>query len=82
MTAWADSMRHAPGVPTQASAFEIEAMKVPVVHEDFSEGMEVRLTCLQQQIHLNGRLGTLVKFDTERGRWQVKLTDTGICEDV
>ena len=35
--------------------------------------MCVRLTSLLSQVELNVCLGTLVKFDTERERWQVDL---------
>ena len=36
-------------------------------------GVSVRLTGLRVQVQLNGCLGTLVKFNTERDRWQVDL---------
>jgi len=42
-------------------------------------GMAVQLNALKAKTELNGRRGTLIKFDVERDRWQVDLgIDIGI----
>ena len=56
-----------------AGLMEWSAGRVPSGPSPFLEGLCVRLTGLQQQGHMNDRSGTLVKFHTERGRWQVNV---------
>ena len=52
---------------------EWSAGRVPSGPSPFLEGLCVRLTGLQQRGHLNDRIGTLVKFHTEWGMWQVNV---------
>lgn len=40
------------------------------------EGKRVRLAGLKACPELNGKLGKLIQFDGEKGRWQVKLKDS------
>ena len=56
------------GASSKPSASESQARV-----DELAPGMSVRVTSLVSQVHLNGCLGTLVKFDTERDRWQVNL---------
>ena len=59
------------GASSKPSASESQAREVR--GDELSPGMSVRLTSLVSQVQLNGCLCTLVKFDTERDRWQVNL---------
>ena len=46
-----------------------------------AEQTRVRLVGLEAFVDLNGQLGTLLSFDSSRGRWQVRL-DSGQVKNV
>ena len=63
-----------PGVESHAM-MEVDHSAAGHAHQDFRAGLQVQITGLQIQGHLNGRSVTLVKFDEDRGRWQAKDGD-------
>ena len=58
-------------VSSQPSSAETQATHVG--EHELYPGMSVRLRGLRVQVGLNGCWGTLVKFETDRDRWQVDL---------
>ena len=44
-------------------------------------GIRVRLAGLEAFVELNGQQGTLLSFDEQRGRWQVRL-ESGLVKNV